>query len=90
MEKADCIALCIVGTEGIGADKFRESVAVMGVGAPHRSHFVQDDLCTQIRRLPGSLGTRQPATDDMKTLIAHATEIKRKLEACNRGMKNAR
>ena len=71
MQQADRIALGVVRAEGVGADEFGEAVGLVGVGAAHRAHFVQDDRHAGLGRLPGGFRAGEAAADDVDGLHVH-------------------
>ena len=65
MQKADGAALGIVGAERVGADQLGELSGLVCGGRAKRPHFVQHHWHAAARELPGGLGTRKAAADDM-------------------------
>ena len=53
MEQANGIMLPIVRPERVGTDQFGQSLGLMGLGAAHGAHLVQDDRHARLSRLPG-------------------------------------
>jgi hypothetical protein len=50
-------------------------VGLVGVGAAHRTHFVQHDGNARLRDLPGGFRTGETAADDMYGFDCHARLI---------------
>ena len=55
----------IVGAERVGADELGQAVGLVGVGAAHRAHLVQDDGHAGLGDLPGGFRAGEPAADDV-------------------------
>ena len=58
MQQAHGIVHGVVGAEGVGADQFRQAVALMGEGAANGTHLVQHHIQPGFRRLPRPLPIR--------------------------------
>ena len=72
MQQADRISGPVVGSERVGADELGQAVGLVGVGAAHGAHFMQDNGNASLGDLPGGFGTGETATDDMNRLDRHA------------------
>jgi hypothetical protein len=84
MQQADRVGLGVVGTKGIGADEFGETVGLVGVGPAHAAHFVQDHGDAGLRGLPGSFAAGKAAADDVYWFCVHGLEIVPARAECNR------
>ena len=71
MQQPDRIVLGVVGAEGVGADQLGEPVGLVGIGAAHRAHLMQDDRHAGLGRLPCGFRTGEAAADDMDGLRVH-------------------
>src|SRR5690606_6800650 len=80
MDHADGIGGGVVGAEGIRADELGETVRLVGVGAAHAAHFVEDYGYAGLGDLPGGFRAGQPAADDVdggEGFVSHAALISR-------------
>ena len=55
MQQADCVGLCIVGPEAVGADQFCQIVRLVLWRAFNAAHFRQADSEACLRQLPSRL-----------------------------------
>jgi len=77
VQQAHGVVLPVVGAERVGADQLGEAVGLVGVGAAHRAHFVQDGRHAGFRQLPGRFGSGQAAADYVNRIHGHGGQIGR-------------
>ena len=65
MDQADGIGCRLVRPEGIGTDEFGQLVGLVGIGAAHGAHLVQDDGNADAGDLPGGFGPGEAAADNV-------------------------
>ena len=65
VQEADGIVLAIVGAERVGADEFRELVALVHGGRAHRPHLMQHHGDAARRDLPRRFRAGEAAADDV-------------------------
>ena len=55
----------LVAAQRVGAHELGQLIGLVHGGRPHRPHLVEDDADTGAGSLPGCLGPREPAADDV-------------------------
>jgi hypothetical protein len=77
VQQAHGVLFAVIGAERVGADHLGQIAALMGKGAAHRAHFVQDQGHARLCGLSGGLGACKPSAHNMKC-IAHGARCKAK------------
>ena len=67
LQQADGV-IELVAAKRVGADQLGETIGLVHGGRTHRPHLVQHDAHAERGRLPGGLGAREPAADDVDCL----------------------
>ena len=81
VQQADRIGLAVVGAERVGADQLGQRLGLVRGGRAHRAHLVQHDRHAAARDLPGRLGAREPAADDVDRLHSQGGQLKIRSES---------
>ena len=65
MKESNSVIFRIIRAEGVGADKFRETIGQMRIGPANGAHFMEDDGYTRRNELPGGFASGKTAADNM-------------------------